>query len=155
MKNTSPRAGRCRVACANDEYDKRDTGGGEKPDDRWAVPLCRPRYAPDRLVVDPKQKRALVNIGCHGRQHGHDKSFCSSEKEFWEKVGKDPFMIANHLYASLGTGDRTSKFKRPKKSRPKPKAMRPTQLKKMAGRSSFPKGRKIPSRKMNARPDKQ
>lgn len=49
-------------------YGKRSTGLGEKPHDRWAVPL---------------------NRSCHTRQHAF-----GSEVEWWNRHGKDPFHLA-------------------------------------------------------------
>jgi hypothetical protein len=47
------------------------TGAGERPDDKWTVPLCR---------------------DCHDEQH--DKG----EKNFWHEVGVNPLIVAVHLY---------------------------------------------------------
>lgn len=51
---------------------KRPTGGGEKPSDKWTVPLCR-RH--------------------HAEQHD------MNELKFWEKHGIDPFLLAISLRA--------------------------------------------------------
>lgn len=67
-------AAHVRMACL--ERGKRATGIGEKPDDRWAVGLCR---------------------GCHldgpGAQHR------VGEERFWRLLKLDPVAIAERLYA--------------------------------------------------------
>lgn len=97
------------IRMASPAHGKRSTGMAEKPDDRWCVPLCRPI---------PGVKR-----GCHKNQHS------MSEAEFWRSLDKDPFEIANRLYAEGGN---------PGASQPKRKARK----------TIIPKGmgRKIPSR---------
>lgn len=67
---------------------KRPTGGGEKPHDHFAVPLCRPVLG--------------VSRGCHAEQH------TGSEEAFWRRAGKDPIAIAERLYR-LGGGTPTTK----------------------------------------------
>jgi hypothetical protein len=53
-------------------HDKRPTGKGERPSDRWSVPLC---------------------ARCHlGEQHR------MGERIFWEQCGIDPFTIAKKLF---------------------------------------------------------
>jgi len=54
---------------------KRPTGMGEKPDDRWAVPLC-----PELHTMHS------------GAQHNHN------ERLWWEYVGVDVIAFAAHLY---------------------------------------------------------
>lgn len=51
-------------------HGKRETGGGERPSDKWAVPLCN-RH--------------------HTEQHS------MNEMAFWKKYGIDPFMLAIRL----------------------------------------------------------
>jgi hypothetical protein len=103
--------------------EKRATGMQEKPSDRWALPMCKPSYRPDDVakILKPDKKRKLVDIGCHGRQHGHDKSFCDNEEQFWRKVGKNPFQIADLLYKKFGTveSERKSKYRKPRKRAPR------------------------------------
>jgi len=48
-------------------YNKPHTGLGEKPSDKWSLPLCR---------------------SCHAKQHG------MNELEFWRLNGIDPFALA-------------------------------------------------------------
>lgn len=55
-------------------YGKRYTGKGEKPDDKWVLPLCR---------------------------HHHDAQHRESELGWWAGMGiADPFAVAVALYAS-------------------------------------------------------
>jgi hypothetical protein len=57
-----------RVASIND--DKRETGMGEKPSDKWVLPLCR--------------------------RH-HDEQHSMHEREFWSSYGvMDPFALCMH-----------------------------------------------------------
>ncbi len=58
---------------------KRKVGIGEKPDDRWTLPLS-------------------------GEQHR--KQHCGSEREFWINVGIDPVLYALALYAVSGDHER-------------------------------------------------
>jgi hypothetical protein len=86
-------------------------GGAERPHDRRAVPLCKPILG-------------TSEIGCHGKQHG------MNEEAFWQMVGKNPFEIAEKLYA-LGGGT-----ERPKKQREiKPRAKVRQKIK---GRNAWP-----------------
>ena len=52
---------------------KRETGGGEKPDDKWAVPLC----------------------GAH-----HREQHSMNEMAFWKRYNIDPFLLAIALRAA-------------------------------------------------------
>ena len=54
---------------------KRQVGMGEKPDDKWVVPLC-----PD------------LHTMLAGAQHNHN------ERLWWEHVGVDPVKLATELY---------------------------------------------------------
>jgi hypothetical protein len=56
-------------------HDKRDTGGGERPSDVWALPLCR-RH--------------------HLEQHG------MNEMVFWRSYGIDPFALAMQYHTPHG-----------------------------------------------------
>lgn len=58
---------------------KRKVGIGEKPDDRWALPLSGEQ---------------------HRRQH------TMNERRFWEAVGIDPILYALALYAVSGDYER-------------------------------------------------
>ena len=61
------------IRMASLERGKLPTGMQVKPSDRFAVPL---------------------NRVCHGRQHA------MSEARFWQERGRDPFKIADRLYAA-------------------------------------------------------
>ena len=79
--NVTVEAAHIRFAC--EEVGKRHTGMQEKPDDKWAVPLC----------------------GIH-----HREQHTMNERGFWEGYGTDPIQIARELYASSGdmeAGERT------------------------------------------------
>ena len=56
--------------------DKRPKGIAEKASDRWDVPLC---------------------VGCH--LDGPDAQHKGNERKFWDRVGLDPFEIAEKLWA--------------------------------------------------------
>lgn len=51
-------------------HDKRETGGSEKPSDKWTIPLCN---------------------GHHREQH------TMNELAFWKKYKLDPFLLAIRL----------------------------------------------------------
>lgn len=63
-------AAHLRVGSINDG--KRYTGMGEKPSDKWALPLCTYH---------------------HRMQHS------MREQEFWSRYGLDPFALALHYHA--------------------------------------------------------
>jgi hypothetical protein len=67
------------VRFASPEYGKRNVGKGEKPDDRWAVPLC-------------------------GRHHREQHEI--GEREFWLTVGIDPIRLATDLWECTGDQER-------------------------------------------------
>lgn len=60
------------------QFGKRSVGTGEKPDDRWTVPLCREE---------------------HEIQHS------MSERAYWALRGKDPLQIALALYGASGDAE--------------------------------------------------
>jgi hypothetical protein len=71
--NIETEAAHVRFSCF--EANKRKVGIGEKPDDKWTVPLC----------------------GNHHRmQHAW------GEREFWKATGRDPISIAQELWAHTG-----------------------------------------------------
>jgi len=72
--NIASEAAHVRFAC--EAVGKRKVGVGEKPDDKWTVPLC----------------------GMHHRMQ-HEWG----EREFWKAYGKDPIVIAQALW--MWTGD--------------------------------------------------
>lgn len=128
---------------------------GEKPSDNFCLPLCRPRYTPDSVarVLNPDKPLKLVNVGCHGRQHGHDAKVLREltedpteklklEEAFWRATGKNPFMIAATLYEKFGTTliPRKKKPRKPREARPKPK--RPPGPKQKIASRPFPKGKR-------------
>jgi hypothetical protein len=134
---------------------------GQKPSDNFAVPLCRPRYSPDPIarMIKPDKPLKLVNVGCHGRQHGHNQKVLREvtglsdgeklklEEGFWRSTGKNPFQIASVLYVKFGTEltVRAKRRKRPKiDSAPKPN--RPPGPKQKIASRPLPKGRKFPKR---------
>ena len=116
-------------------WGKTSTGFGEKPSDNFVTPLCRPMHTPDSVVraLKPDTPLRMVDIGCHGRQHGHQVGFIkpaedqatrdSIEVRFWKQVGKNPFQIAQVLYEKFGTVlvPRKKKPRKPREARPKPK----------------------------------
>jgi hypothetical protein len=113
------------IRAAAPHYGKRYTGKGEKPDDKWVLPLCR--------------------------RH-HDAQHRESELGWWAGMGLvDPFAVAVALYASRPGADRP-RIERPRRSKPvtrKPKAER-----KPVGKSrpipqrkaEWPQGRPMQSR---------
>lgn len=63
------------VRYADPIYGKPDTGGQEKPSDKWCVPLH----------VDEHRKQHTMN-----------------EKAYWNSVGIDPLSVASKLYMCTG-----------------------------------------------------
>jgi|ERR1700748_2047720 len=73
------------VRYASQAFGKRSTGMQEKPDDKWAVPLCRE---------------------CHTRQHS------MNEQAFWALNLVHPLRLAEKLYRDYGgTGGQSKKSK--------------------------------------------
>lgn len=76
LDNTATEAAHVRYA--DRKAGKRPVGTGEKPDDRWTVPLC----------------------GDHHRdQHKHN------EREWWLSQGINPIMVSLALYGASGNHD--------------------------------------------------
>lgn len=99
------------------------TGKGEKPHDRFTVPLC------------PYHHR--TGIDC---QHA------SNEREWWERTGLNPWAIAAALWIESGGAARALEPKPARKAR-KVKARKPAeQRQRIQSRSDFPAGRKFQSR---------
>ena len=71
--NIETQAAHVRFSCV--ETGKRQTGKAEKPDDKWALPLCGKHHADQ-----------------------HDMS----EREFWLTVGIDPIKLCARLWAVSG-----------------------------------------------------
>lgn len=67
------------IRMASAEVGKRETGGAEKPDDRWAVPLC---------------------AWCH--RTGADSQHNIGEERFWKIAEINPIRLAQDLYAEYG-----------------------------------------------------
>jgi hypothetical protein len=63
------------IRSASSVHGKRETGGAEKPSDKWVVPLCRVH---------------------------HDQQHSINEIKFWATYGVDPFGLALSLYAHSG-----------------------------------------------------
>lgn len=73
------RSGPCdpaHIRAASIRYDKPLTGGGRKPDDKWALPLCRL---------------------CHDDQHAS-----GNELRWWRVRNLDPFVLATSYYEQFG-----------------------------------------------------
>lgn len=62
-------------------WGKRETGGAEKPDDCWCLPLCRQK---------------------HDEQHSGD------ERVFWARHGLDPLKLASALFHNTGDDEQAS-----------------------------------------------
>lgn len=67
------------------------TGMGRKPDDKWAVPLCRT---------------------CHAAQHA-----AGNETEWWKERGLNPFNLARDYYEQFGGGGGKPKPRKAVKAR--------------------------------------
>lgn len=65
----------CHIRFASEAYGKRPVGLGEKPDDKWAIPMCRE---------------------CHTLQHS------MNEREFYRERRILPLYLAAKLYAEYG-----------------------------------------------------
>lgn len=63
------------IRSASPAYGKRSTGAGEKPDDKFTLPLCA---------------------------HHHQSQHCLSEMYFWKSHHIDPFAVALALYGASG-----------------------------------------------------
>ena len=73
-----PKSEAAHLRGAYPERGKRETGMGEKPDDKWSVPLCK---------------------GCHREdQYALHRT---SERAFFEKEDINPFAVASDLYAEF------------------------------------------------------
>lgn len=66
------------IRYADPRYFKRETGMGEKPDDRWVVPLCAEE---------------------HRRQHA------MNEQDYWIAAGIDPVFVAAMLWNNTGNDE--------------------------------------------------
>lgn len=73
------------LRAASPEHDKRYTGKGEKPHDRWTLPLCPPHHTGDKLRI-------------RGHQHEMD------EVEFYAQFGINPFDLCQALVGAYMAG---------------------------------------------------
>lgn len=88
------------IRAASLAYGKRSVGFGEKPHDRWALPL-------NRL--------------CHQAQHAY-----GSELLWWRDKGIEPFKLAARLYSQYGSAQEATRKRRtirPRKPRGQRKAI--------------------------------
>lgn len=102
-------------------YGKRETGMGEKPDDRWALPLC--------VVCHLDGAQALHHVG---------------EARFLARLPFEPFARAASLYQQFCAvrGPRRPPSVSPVKSKPPKVKSRPIAQRK----NPWPKGRKLGGR---------
>lgn len=66
------------VRMASPVHGKRESGKGEKPDDRWALPLCR---------------------------EDHEEQHAYGEETFWERFGINPCDLALTIWGCTGDAD--------------------------------------------------
>jgi hypothetical protein len=114
------------IRMANASLKKPPSGMQEKPDDIWCVPLCGPRLG-----------RFPTVIGCHAEQHA------MNERDFWDRSGFDPFVIAAWNYASYRVG-------KPQETRSASQPRKPKIRAKVAARPRQP--RRGPKAKIPSRP---
>lgn len=105
------------------------TGKGEKPHDKFSVPLC-PYHHRD-------------GIDC---QHN------SNEKEWWALTGLNPWAIAASLWIESGGAARALEPKPVKRAAPVAERKPREQRTKIQSRPTFPPGRKLQSRGFERRP---
>lgn len=111
-----PRCDAAHIRFGSQFYGKRNVGLGEKPDDRWAVSMCR---------------------GCHTLQHS------MNEQEYWRERRILVLSLAQKLYAEFGGDGGQPAKKRQKRTTLVPRGFAPTR--KFASRP-FPRARKIQNR---------
>lgn len=73
------------VRMGNPLYGKPPAGMAEKPDDKWAVPLCPPH---------------------------HDEQHSMNEAQFWVALAVDPLQLALALFNSTGDEERAEQIVR-------------------------------------------
>lgn len=66
------------VRMGNAAFGKKNASG-KKPEDKWTTPLCR---------------------GCH--QEDRDSQHKLGEREFWSRIGINPLLVCQRLYAQRG-----------------------------------------------------
>lgn len=78
------------IRFGSEAYGKRNVGMAEKPDDRWAIPLCRE---------------------CHTSQHSEN------EQEWWRRKRMLPLLLARKFYSEFGgTGGRQRTKRKPRQT---------------------------------------
>lgn len=110
---------------------KEPTGKGEKPHDRYSVPLCPYRH---RDGIDAQHK--------------------SNESEWWARTGLNPWAIAASLWIESGGAERAAEREaNPKPAKPRKIRARDRNApkRKIPARSTWPAGRKLQSRGFDAR----
>ena len=113
---------------ANHSLGKPPTGMREKPSDMFAVPLCGPRLGAFPAV-----------IGCHAEQHS------MNERDFWDRAGMDPFVIAAWNYTRYRAAEPAGKpsVPKPRKANTATKAPQRPRGGYRWAKKPFPKGRKF------------
>ena len=102
------------IRAAAPQYGKRYTGKGEKPDDKWVLPLCR---------------------------NHHDAQHRESELGWWAGMGvPDPFAVAMALYASRPGASRP-RAAAPQHDKPVKPRKPPAQRAKISAGRPLPSGR--------------
>lgn len=109
-------AAHIRIACL--DRGKEYTGRQQKPDDRWAVPLCHL---------------------CH--RNGPQAQHRGSEREFWRLRGIDPFGEAERLWAEFCTSDSGAKARPQKRKRRPPMGDREREAIRRSMRRAWAEGR--------------
>lgn len=102
---------------------KEPTGKGEKPHDKFTVPLCP-----------------------YHHRDGADAQHKSNESEWWQLRGINPWAIAADLWARSGGAERALKPPKPKREKRTPARKPRGQRTKMRAPAAFPPGRKLQSR---------
>lgn len=115
-----PRSEAAHIRSACLERGKPSTGMQQKPDDRWAVPLCGK---------------------CH--RTGRQSQEALGEAAFWPMHRIDPFAVAAKLYAQF-QAENPELRKIAKRARPRPR--KPAASRPIRSAKRWPTGRKIKSR---------
>lgn len=134
--NATPQSQAAHIRMGSVEHGKRSTGAAEKASDQWCVPLC---------------------ARCHTGPAGQHTM---GERQFWDRIGVDPFAVALSLYSRFVTlspetspkppRNRQARHKtagQPKNGRSsKNRQVRATRPKRKWPAKAWPKGRKIANR---------
>lgn len=91
----------CHIRFGSEAYGKRNVGLGEKPDDRWAIPMCRE---------------------CHTKQHS------MNEQEFYRERRILPLLLAQKLYSEYGGDGGKIRHKRKPRVTIVPKGFEPRKI---------------------------